>query len=132
MDELPQAIAGRLRDKLEETCAFSYLFGSLFTDRFNEESDVDLAIFELEGEEHGYLYWLKTLSSCTDHALDLIVLNRADPIITMQIIGSGSLLTCHDRNFLNQFKAREISKYLDFKRNRQGIEQRLMLGAIYD
>ena len=132
MDESPQAIAERLRLELEGSCVFSYLFGSLFTERFNDESDIDLAIYEQDGQEQGYLFWLKKLGPCTDHSLDLIILNSTDPIITMQILSKGRLLSCHDQNFLNLFKARKISEYIDFKKNRQGIEQQLMSGAIYD
>lgn len=66
------------------------------------------------------------LENITDRDVDLVILNDADPIFTMQILANGNLIYCRDKHQFNLFKARKISEYLDFKMSRKNIEDNLV------
>ncbi|MCX7735852.1 MAG: nucleotidyltransferase domain-containing protein [Candidatus Kapabacteria bacterium] len=106
---------------------FAILFGSFATGNFNNESDIDIGIYvddKLYSEET-ITEIRDKFNELTDRELDLVVLNDADPIITMQILANGKLIYCKDLHQFNLYYARKISEYLDFKMSRKIIEDNL-------
>ncbi len=69
-----------------------------------------------------------SLSKKTGREVDLIVLNDADIMITMQILANGKLMINHLPSKFIEFKARKMSEYLDFKISRRRIEENLLRG----
>ena len=118
-------INSELITKLAQDVVFAYIYGSLAAGRGHKESDLDLAIYlpQERAEEFSYFSYYSALCSLVDKELDLVVLNDADIIITMQILTNGALLLCNDAGLLAMFKAQKFSEYIDFKRSRAVVEK---------
>ncbi len=117
-----------LNKDLTNLVDFILVFGSFAKGNYNDESDIDIGIFV--NEEHlsdkTVIEIRDSLDDIADREVDLVVLNDADPIITMQILANGKLIYCKDKHQFNLFKARKISEYLDFKMSRKIIEDNLV------
>jgi predicted nucleotidyltransferase len=102
---------------------FAYVFGSVLTEAFNAESDVDVAVDcgrRLGFEEVDDLR--RRCAEATGRDVDLVDLFAADPIIRMQVLRYGETIVVNDRVALAVFAMRAVSEYLDFKIDRRGIE----------
>lgn len=107
---------------------FIYTFGSIATEKkFNRESDIDFAI---------YLKNIPTNFSILDYArdfylemereVDIVILNKADIIITMQVLTNGKLLYTSDDRFRISYQAGKTSEYIEFKESRKLLEKKLI------
>ena len=106
---------------------FGCVFGSVLEPRFNDDSDIDLAVHykgPVSFEQQMRLNRL--LSDELDRDIDVIDLGTADPIIIMQIIRNGQLVFADEPDQYHQFVARKISEYIDFKRSRELVESTLV------
>jgi predicted nucleotidyltransferase len=114
-------------DVLGPYTLFCLLLGSAGTPRFNDESDVDLAVF-FEPEPTFELYsQLKTkIEERLEREVDLISLRSIDPIFSRQVLETGRELFCQNSKDLILWKARELSKYPDLKLSRANIETQLL------
>jgi predicted nucleotidyltransferase len=122
--QIIQLISNKLKDKID----FALIYGSFAKGNYNEESDIDIGIFinEDKQSEKTIIEIKDSLDDVSDRDVDLVVLNDADTIITMQILANGKLIYCRDKHQFNLFKARKISEYLDFKMSRKIIEDNLV------
>lgn len=121
-------IAAKLKPLLKGRTKFALLFGSAAKGRLHAESDIDLAVYldpPIEGFEKRAEF-AEQLERAVGREIDLIVLNDADPIISMQAIQEGIPINDEAPGFLSLYKAQKTSEYIDFKRNREIIEQSLM------
>ncbi|MEM4261016.1 MAG: nucleotidyltransferase domain-containing protein [Candidatus Woesearchaeota archaeon] len=121
-------IFDEILSNLDDIIDFVLVFGSFATGNFNDESDIDIGIYvndKLYSEET-ITEIIDKFNELTDREIDLVVLNDADPIITMQILANGKLIYCKDKHQFNLYKARKISEYLDFKMSRKIIEDNLL------
>jgi predicted nucleotidyltransferase len=110
-----------------EQALFGCVFGSILEPRFNDDSDIDLAVHYKGAMSFEQQMRLKRLlSDELDRDVDVIDLGTADPIITMQIIRNGQLVFAEDPDQYHQFVARKISEYIDFKRSRELVEAKLV------
>ncbi len=107
--------------------SFVILFGSWAMGGVRHDSDVDLAIYLKDWPmENIYSQKFKEdLEESLKASVDVIVLNDADPIISMQALKFGRLIFCRDRDEFVLFKARKVSEYLDFKISRAPVENAL-------
>jgi uncharacterized protein len=124
-----EAIQKKLLDKVE----FALLFGSSITDRFTNNSDIDIGIYCKEHSmtfEHR-LALLGELEASINREIDLILLNTSDIIITMQIIANGKLIINNNPGLFTLFKAQKIGEYIDFKQDRKIIEDNLFTRRLY-
>lgn len=106
---------------------FAILFGSVVTDRFNDRSDIDCAVYfdnKLSFEDTARI--TGELVNLVGREVDLICLNQADIIITMQALANGKVLFTHDISRYHLYKAKKITEYIDFKRSRKIIEDALL------
>ena len=118
-----------LKQELALECLFAFLFGSAGADKLSSESDIDVGVFLKVHPVKSYEIEEKIssgLSKIFSRDVDVIVLNVSDPIVTMQVIDGGFLVFSHDDVLLNEFKARKISEYIDFKKSREVIESKLL------
>lgn len=127
--EVQEKLTILLRDRV----VFALLFGSVIRDDFRPESDIDVAVYlkQLPAKRKDLFSMLGALRREFERDLDIIVLNTSDIIITMQVLANGRLLLDNDHVAFVTFKARKISEYLDFKKDRLVIEKNLSNGKIY-
>jgi predicted nucleotidyltransferase len=123
-----ELISQVLEKQFSEKIDFALIYGSFAKGNYNEESDIDIGIFinEEKLSEKTIIDIKDSLDDVSDRDVDLVVLNNADTIITMQILANGKLIYCRDKHQFNLFKARKISEYLDFKMSRKIIEDNLV------
>ncbi len=111
---------------------FVILLGSADTDRFHIESDIDLAVYFKHPIEFKQLVQYQSLlSEKFDREVDLVDLNRIDPIFARQVLETGREVEIADRSFYNLWKAQQLSVYPDFKANRKVIEENLLTRKKY-
>jgi predicted nucleotidyltransferase len=126
-------IKSKLNSILKTDVVFAYVFGSVASGRLHRQSDIDIGIYlkEPPASMKEKLAFYQKVSAVFDREVDLIFLNDADIIITMQILTNGELLINNNPERLNLFKASKIGEYLDFKISRQIIEQNMLAGRIH-
>ena len=128
-----QIIIFRLCELLQGKAEFALLFGSITNDNFNIESDIDIAVyfnseFNIKEKKAGIR---SEIFNSFDRDIDLIILNDADIIITMQVLANGNIIIKENNSNFVLFKAKKISEYLDFKISRKIIEDNMLNGRIY-
>jgi predicted nucleotidyltransferase len=128
-----QIIIFRLCELLKGKAEFALLFGSITNDNFNIESDIDIAVyfnseFNIKEKKAGIR---REIINSFDRDIDLIILNDADIIITMQVLANGNIIINENNSNFVLFKAKKISEYLDFKISRKIIEDNMLNGRIY-
>lgn len=128
-----QSIIQRLISILEDKAEFAMIFGSILGENFNEQSDIDTAAYlNAEFNTHEKKFELrKEINRLFKRDVDLIFLNDADLIITMQALVNGKLIINKNPSFYVLLKARKLSEYLDFKLSRKIIENNMLNGRIY-
>jgi len=119
---IAQEILDRLRHELAGA-RFAYVFGSVLTAAFAEESDVDVAVdFGAPLAPARRMALLASLAAALGRDVDLVDLRRADPVIKMQVLRYGRPLLVNDQPACNAFAMTTISEYLDFKLDRAPVE----------
>ena len=128
-----EKIKAKLIQLLKKEVVFAYVFGSVASDRMHRQSDIDIAVYlnNPPGSLDEKLNFNQSVSNAFDRDIDVIFLNDADIIITMQVLTNGELLIDNDQARLILFKALKLSEYADFKVSRQIIEQNMLSGRIY-
>ena|ERR1035437_8892714 len=133
MTEEKQIIIFRLCELLKGKAEFALLFGSITNDNFNIESDIDIAVYfnsEFNTKEKKAGIRSEIFNSF-DRDIDLIILNDADIIVTMQVLANGNIIINENNSNFVLFKAKKISEYFDFKISRKIIEDNMLNGRIY-
>ncbi len=111
---------------------FVFLFGSFVKGNVTPFSDLDLAVFFSNDYDFYRLSDLKDkLSGILNIAVDIVVLNRASPIIKMQALKKGILLINKNPRLYHEFFVRTINEYDDLKRTIKEIEDNILKGRIY-
>lgn len=129
----PNQIIQSLSDYLKDRVTFALVYGSILKSSFNQNSDVDIAVYpkKFGGTLSDVLDFQTELSDRIQQDADVVLLDRADLIITMQILANGRLIVNNDPGAFIRFKALKISQYIDFKMSRKIIEDRMLKGRIY-
>jgi len=107
---------------------FCILLGSAATPRFRPGSDIDIAVHWKNGEINFDLK-LKIVNELEDklgHDIDLISLNNIDVIYGIQVVDTGRLLVNNNPGLLLDWKAKQLSRYPDFKASRAIIEKNIL------
>jgi len=108
---------------------FAFLFGSANSRYFNENSDIDIAIWlNSHPQSIEDIYIMKNSAEKQidfKRDIDIVILNNADTIITNQIITKGKLIINNDPYFTDKFIITSQSKYSDFKYWRFNLENDL-------
>lgn len=127
MSPFLQSISKTIHDALTDLAEFAYLMGSAETERFNKESDIDVAVF-----------WKKTCSEdqkreCSidlektfKRDVDLVSLNKIDVIFARQVLEKGRLLFDNNAGLHLNWKMEKLSEYPDFKASRKVIEDNIL------
>ncbi len=111
-------------DKIRELCKkhgimVFILFGSYAANRFDSESDVDVAILVKNPVSilKSRTRILKKLSDLFGYKdIDLVLLNHADPLLKFNIAREGKLIYEETKGLFNIFKVRAMSEHNDAKK----------------
>jgi predicted nucleotidyltransferase len=112
---------------LQPHCLFVFLLGSFGTERFSEDSDIDLAGYFQEP-----LTWelrmklTQLLSQLLLREIDLVDLKKIDPIFGKQVVETGKVIFSKSAGQLLAWKMQILSVYPDFKKSREVIEKNLL------
>ncbi len=124
---LEQATA-MLEQQLEPVALL--LFGSRADGNACERSDYDFGVYlGRPAPDPFFLAGLKTdLEDLLRSDADLVILDQASPIVSMEALRRHRMLCCHDRNSFADFVARTMIAYADLKRIRAPIEAAIRAG----
>ncbi len=130
---IKEKIKSELIQIMREEVVFAYVFGSVISGRLHPQSDVDIGVYlrQSPGSLDDKLAFIRKVAAAFNRDVDVIFLNDADIIISMQILTNGELLINNDNERLVLFKASKLGEYADFKFSRQIIEQNMLSGRIY-
>lgn len=115
-------------DVIGNHAEFCFLLGSAATPRFRQDSDIDIAVFWENGEIDFNLR-LKVMNELEEklgYDIDLISLNNIDVIYVIQVIDTGRILINNNPELLLDWKAKQLSRYPDFKMSRLIIEKNIL------
>lgn len=113
-----EAVAAYLADQPDIVAA--YLFGSVARGRADKLSDVDIALLfdERLGVEEGVerqLILVSELAGYADREVQVVVLNRAAPLLAYQVVRHGILLYERSRAERIAFEVRTRKVYFDLR-----------------
>jgi predicted nucleotidyltransferase len=126
--KLAEALSG------EPAVATCYLFGSSLSPTFGPESDVDVALLyfsHLVPTALDAFDMKHRLSLALRRDVDIVVLNMASPVISMQVLRKGKKLVERDPRLTERFFVRTVNMYADLKRVRLPIERQILNGRIF-
>mgnify|MGYP000916195279 CR=1 FL=1 len=99
----------------EKAVAFAYLFGSRAKGDAGKSSDIDIAVYLKAGTDD-FQYRLKLAEQIAKdigkQEVDLVVLNRATPLLRHQIVKTGVVVK-ESREDRVDFETRCLQEYLD-------------------
>ncbi len=114
----------------QENLDMGILFGSYVSGRMRAGSDLDMGILFAEPLDLPMTFasFQEALERRCPMGVDLVVLNRADPIIAMQILSLGEVFFARPGVY-EDFFARTLRMYDDIKRIRAPIEKAFLQKA---
>lgn len=116
-DEAIQLILPILKSDLRIWAA--YLFGSRTRKREPQtpvESDIDIAVYtsnDFTWDDY-YLLYGDLSKSLHSNRLDVIWMNKAEPILSFEIIKNNKVLFFYDADTLNEFELKIKKRYYDY------------------
>jgi len=111
-----------------------YLFGSIVTNRLNDESDIDIAIILKNSKEYKIpdkIQIREELSELLGRDVDVVYLNDAPVILRMQVFRKGIKLFDRNPNVTNTLIVKSQFEYDDLKYIRSPIERQILRGRVY-
>ena len=120
-------ISKKIKEIIADLAEFAYLMGSAETERFNKESDIDIAVYWKDScpDEQKSKCWM-ALSDKFNREIDLISLNKIDVIFARQVLEKGRLLFDNNSGLHLKWKMERLSEYPDFKASRKIIEDNIL------
>lgn len=121
-------IQSYVNDTLSDLSEFCFLLGSAATPRFRPDSDIDIAVF-WKNSEIDFNLKLRVMNELEDklgRSIDLISLNSIDVIYGIQVVDTGRLLVNNNPGLMLEWKAKQLSRYPDFKLSRAIIEKNIL------
>lgn len=111
-----------------------YLFGSVITERFNNESDIDIAIVAdkiLTGE---MIYNIKMdLINSLNREIDLIDMNNCSLTVNKEIIYKGKNIYKIDDKFRSEFEYKNVVMFNQYREDIDVIIKKIKeRGRIYE
>ena len=102
-----------------KTIKMIYLYGSVLSEAFNDESDIDCAIYCNESDFKTGLFDIKPeIELILKRDLDLVNIKTANPDFATEIIANGKLIYTKDQLFKDQFEMKILSEYLTLEEDR--------------
>jgi predicted nucleotidyltransferase len=99
----------------ERAILFAYLFGSQARHDVGKLSDMDIAIY-LDENVDTFSYRLRCIEAIMkiikDESVDVVVLNKATPLLRHEVIGNSIILK-DNRRYRIYFEVKTLQEYLD-------------------
>jgi predicted nucleotidyltransferase len=112
--------------------ALVYLFGSVAAGHSHKDSDVDIGVVFKDPPPIDSINDLRDkLNALLGREVDLISLNRASPILKMQVLKNGRLIYMVDEKPFHQFFVDTVNQYHDLKIIRKRCEESILKGRLY-
>ncbi len=111
------------------------LFGSEAAGNANQESDIDIALLYNRNNipmPMDLLQYGQELSDLMQQDVDIVLLNDASPIISMQAIKNGIPLIIQNQKAYDAFEIKLITDYADLKRMREPFEKNILKRKLHD
>ncbi len=129
-----QTVIDSVLADISDNAEFIYMMGSFGTDRFNDQSDLDFAVFWKNIPEFNELIKIKfKFEDRFQRDVELVSLNKIDIIFAAQVLETGRLVFLNESNkgeHLN-WRAQKMSEYSDFKFSRKIIEENILVRKKY-
>jgi hypothetical protein len=117
-----ESVSSALRRTLEPRAEVleAYLFGSVARGQARRDSDVDVAVWVdaalAPDRPFGYDAYLASelMQALGTNAVDLVLLNRAPPVIYHRVLRDGVRLVSRDLASTTTREARALSRYFDW------------------
>ncbi len=129
-----QTVIHTVLAEISDNAEFIYLMGSFGTDRFNDQSDLDFAVYWKSIPDFSEI--VKLISKFEDQFqrdVELVSLNKIDIIFAAQVLETGRLIFLNESNkgaHLN-WRVQKMSEYPDFKMSRKIIEENILVRKKY-
>ncbi len=92
----------------------AYVFGSTAQDQARPDSDLDVAVlFHGDPAPTDLDRLAFELAQAAGRPVDLIVLGRASPLLSHEVVSRGRLVVCRSDEERADFEARTMVRYLD-------------------
>lgn len=100
----------------EQRILIVYLFGSRIRADHDRTSDIDIAFYtdQLFSWDDYYRLYGDIIEKLKSNRIDLLWLNKADAIITFQVVKNGKVVHYSDPETLNGFELRSKRLYYDY------------------
>ncbi len=110
-----------------------YIFGSFGTERFNTESDIDIAVLWEEKLDNFKLYQIKNeLIETLNREIDLIELNNTNLILIKEVIYKGKLIYVENEKKRLEFEYKSLAMYNQYIEEISIIKEKIKeRGCIY-
>ena len=131
--ELERQLARALETRGEVLEA--YLFGSRAAGRAQPHSDIDVAVYvesgRLDTPRYGYAAELSAhlMSALGSNAIDVVVLNRAPPLLYHRVLRDGRRILARDLRATTTREGYALSRYCDYVPQLAKIEAARRAGA---
>ncbi len=121
----------KFEQKNHENINLAYLFGSYAKGRITPLSDVDVGVL-LDDKIDPKVYFdiqldlSDQLSSYLNKEVEVVILNRADPRLSYQVMKYGKIVFEKDRNLKADFERKALNIYFDLKPMFDFYEKKLL------
>jgi predicted nucleotidyltransferase len=123
-----EKIQSTIIETIGDLSDFIFLLGSAGTPRFRHDSDIDIAVY-WKNADIDFNQKMKIVTALEDklgHDIDLISLNNIDVIYGIQVVDTARLLVNNNAGLMLEWKAKQLSRYPDFKASRAIIEKNIL------
>lgn len=97
-----------------------YLYGSIITEYYNDESDIDIAILLDKKINSSEIFEINcVLTNELNKEVDLVQLYTVSTVLQMQIIQTGKRIFCKDESFCNGFETQIFCDYVELNELRK-------------
>jgi predicted nucleotidyltransferase len=111
------------------------LFGSVALGQADQNSDIDIALLynpKKDRKDLDLFQIRQNLSDLMGRDVDIVVLNDASPIVSMQAIKNGIPLFIRDKKVYQNFEIQLITDYADLKILREPFEKNILKRKLHD
>lgn len=129
-----QTVIQSVLDDISAEAEFIYLMGSFGTERFNDQSDLDFAVFWKKVPDFSGLVKIKSkFEDLFLRDVELVSLNKIDIIFAVQVLETGRLIFLDEskKGELLKWRSQKMSEYPDFKYSRKIIEENILVRKKY-
>ena len=110
-----------------------YLFGSVVTEHFTEDSDIDIAVLTSEPMD-ALLRWelIQQLAIALNRDVDLVDLSTASTVMQFQVVSTGERIFTADATAMEWWELKVYQLYLTLNDDRKPILEAIQqTGRIY-